>query len=201
MKLDCDDQLHFTGSASEIEIGGQTVRGPICETPEKWCHGPVANFYARHHIDEELRRRGLFYRWTNNTNEHHLAKTRTLRPSRNHRTQERERGLSVATGLWFIYYSRNRYGYLVRGRCVGTGADGEPLLDHRHLRPASRLMPRETLLSRFFLRNAETIAALSEAEGVSVPALFWLVLGEPDSTGNSASAEDIADALNRSQTT
>lgn len=69
----------------------------------------------------------VYYRGTNNSNEDQLVKSRQLRPSLNHITNKRERGISVSdvpdVGKYFDFM------YMLTGTEVGEGADGEPLLD------------------------------------------------------------------------
>lgn len=69
----------------------------------------------------------VYFRGTNNSKEDELVKSKQLRPSLNHITNKREIGVSVSdvpdVGNYFQYL------YKVTGTEVGTGADGEPLLD------------------------------------------------------------------------
>jgi hypothetical protein len=68
-----------------------------------------------------------YFRGTNNPKEDELVKSKELRPSLNHITGKRERGISVSdvpdVGNYFHYM------YAITGSEVGEGADGEPLLD------------------------------------------------------------------------
>lgn len=78
------------------------------------------------YLTEESNRKHYF-RGTNNSNEEALIKARTIRPSINHITGQREIGLSVSdvedVGNYF------KYMYELSGIEVGEGSDGEPLLD------------------------------------------------------------------------
>lgn len=70
----------------------------------------------------------------------------THRGSRNWATGEDEGGLSVSL------YPGDRnadYGYFVRGEQIGTGSDGEPLLNAVTARPASRMMSGGEALDEF----------------------------------------------------
>jgi hypothetical protein len=68
-----------------------------------------------------------YYRGTNNKKEEHLIASGNLRNSTNHVTGEKENGLSVSdtpsVGKYFSYM------YELTGKEIGTGSDGEPLLD------------------------------------------------------------------------
>lgn len=82
---------------------------------------------------------GVFVRMTNSADDYkHLARG-THRGSLNRAQKldgmqpEHEGGLSVAHQIEFPA----RYGYLVTGRVIGQGADGEPLLDTTSARPIS----------------------------------------------------------------
>lgn len=69
----------------------------------------------------------IYYRGTNNPDEDQLVRDKELRPSLNHITNKREKGISVSdvpdVGKYF------RYLYKLTGKEIGIGADGEPLLD------------------------------------------------------------------------
>ena len=68
-----------------------------------------------------------YYRGTNNKSEVDLIKSGEIRPSLNHLSKGYEKGLSVSdtdsVGKYFKYL------YKLRGKEVGEGSDGEPLLD------------------------------------------------------------------------
>lgn len=98
---------------------------------------PTDSVSLRPWVEDELRRRltpqyDHYFRFTNNAEEIALARARLLRPSMNHVDKVREAGLSVADGP---HYSVNgyKYGYRLRGDRIGTGSDGEPLLDPQTL--------------------------------------------------------------------
>jgi hypothetical protein len=81
---------------------------------------------------------GIFWRMTNNRHEPELAKKGLLRVSHNHADETDELGLSVANGVHYLG-SGYKYGYQVRGTPVGTGSDGEPLLDPRCIEVIGKL--------------------------------------------------------------
>lgn len=68
-----------------------------------------------------------YFRGTNNPDEESLIRNKQLRSSVNHLTNAPERGISVSdvdsVGKYF------RYLYRLTGKEIGTGTDGEPLLD------------------------------------------------------------------------
>lgn len=77
--------------------------------------------------DEIKKSNKIYYRGTNNPNEDQLVRNKQLRPSLNHITNKREKGISVSdvpdVGGYFDYL------YTLTGDEIGLGADGEPLLD------------------------------------------------------------------------
>jgi hypothetical protein len=66
-------------------------------------------------------------RFTNNKNEVALVESGLLR-SKNHADNTFEKGISVADGAHYSVCGY-KYGYAVTGEVIGTGSDGEPLLD------------------------------------------------------------------------
>lgn len=85
----------------------------------------------------------------------HLEKG-THRGSINHATGEAESGLSVAVRPELP----TPYAYYVKGKRIGTGSDGEPLLDAATARPASKLMTYEELAADYKRRFAERLEQL-----------------------------------------
>lgn len=69
----------------------------------------------------------IAWRATNNPQEIKLARSGIELISVNHITGEKEKGLSVATGLHYAHF--HKYAYQVQGRIVDFGSDGEPVLD------------------------------------------------------------------------
>lgn len=101
-----------------------------------------------------------FFRFTNNKDEVSLALAKALRPSKNHAENFVEAGLSVADGP---HYSTAgyKYGYPVRGRVIGTGSDGEPLLDVLTLEPlAPRALPSSEIAKAGWAAQAEQLQRL-----------------------------------------
>jgi len=82
------------------------------------------------HIEAEINPKpnGIFWRMTNNKNEPKLAASGQLKPSRNHAEGFDEKGVSVADGPHYIMAGYN-HGYPVSGQVIGSGSDGELLLD------------------------------------------------------------------------
>ena len=66
-------------------------------------------------------------RFTNNKNEIALVESGLLR-SKNHADNTFEKGVSVADGAHYSVCGY-KYGYVVTGKVIGEGSDGEPLLD------------------------------------------------------------------------
>jgi hypothetical protein len=91
-----------------------------------------------------------FWRATFNRQEVGLLRQGALRPSRNHADGHVEPGLSVATHLGYVAMMGYPYGYRIRGRVIGMGSDGEPILDLATLealdarpRPVAAIQARE----------------------------------------------------------
>jgi hypothetical protein len=89
------------------------------------------------HFREKLPE-NTFWRFTNSDNEIDLIQQGVLRPSRNHADNFFEKGLSVAEGAHYSIQGY-KYGYLIQGNVIGYGSDGEPILDLKTLKPASKL--------------------------------------------------------------
>ena len=68
-----------------------------------------------------------YFRGTNNREEEQLIKSKSLRPSINHLTGGKEKGISVSDvpiiGKYFKHMN------MLSGTEIGQGSDGEPLLD------------------------------------------------------------------------
>lgn len=72
-----------------------------------------------------IRQDGVYYRVTDNPKEKEYLKNGTIRASVNHRTGEKEDGLSC----WEIPKYFGKYMYRISGKVVSVGSDGEPVLD------------------------------------------------------------------------
>lgn len=68
-----------------------------------------------------------YYRGTNNIDEPKLIHDKLIHPSKNHLSGNREKGLSVSDTLHIAKFFK--YVYKVSGNEIGTGSDGEPILD------------------------------------------------------------------------
>lgn len=98
---------------------------------------PTDRAFLRPWVEGELRRLltpqyDHYFRFTNNADELALARAGLLRPSMNHADKVREAGLSVARGPHYSAFGY-KHGYRLKGTRIGTGSDGEPLLDPRQL--------------------------------------------------------------------
>lgn len=103
---------------------------------------------------------GQYWRFTNNKNELNHIKSGELLRSKNHADNSDEIGLSVAEGAHYGIQGY-KFGYIVSGDVIGRGSDGEPLLDVGKLRPVTKLMPVDEIVSK---DRAER-AALMKARG------------------------------------
>lgn len=90
--------------------------------------------------------RGEFWRGTDNPVEPQLLASGKLRASVNHVTGEVEVGLSVSSHLGTVVGYGYEHVYIVKGRVVGYGSDGEPLLDVKRSGVVGKLMTRDQAL-------------------------------------------------------
>jgi len=99
---------------------------------------------------------GVYYRGTDNPKELEIAKKKQLRPSVNHRTDQKEDGVSVWEKM---NYASHQYTYKIKGKIIGTGSDGEPLLDPSSIEVVSKLEPTLTMYSEYQekLKNGEEL--------------------------------------------
>lgn len=97
----------------------------------------VKNHLTRY-IDAYINTLGddTFIRVTHYAEDYSHLENGTHRGSINHATDEAEGGLSVAKSPEFPA----KYAYYVTGKVIGQGTDGEPLLDIKTAKPASKLM-------------------------------------------------------------
>ena len=84
-----------------------------------------------------------YWRFTNNAKEASLARKNDLRPSQDWRSNQAEAGLSVNTDLAYSIHGM-KYAYRVDGPVVGTGADGEPVLDVANLTVRKSFTQKQT---------------------------------------------------------
>jgi len=103
--------------------------------------------YARHQLTQliadeiatyfrsQVSKPDYYWRGTNNMDEIRLIRSGRIRPSLNHVSGLRECGLSVADHLGYLSLGGYLYGYRVRGRLIGAGSDGEPVLALDSLEP------------------------------------------------------------------
>ena len=94
-----------------------------------------------------------------------------------HSDGSQEAGLSVATGLH--YAARGyRYAYRVRGRMVGTGADGEPVL--ADVEPIGELLEADEAIVADWSNGGEAHrrrqirAEIAEQTSATIDDLLWL---------------------------
>ena len=80
---------------------------------------------------------GVFYRYTNNAKEISIASRGELRPSVHQIDQIPERGVSVSIDPTYGVLAY-KYGYKLTGKVIGTGFDGEPILDPQTIKPLQK---------------------------------------------------------------
>ena len=107
---------------------------------------------------------GVFYRFTNNKNELSLIESGEIRPSKNHADGYSEAGLSVADGPHYGIFG-HKYGYLVTGNVVGTGSDGEPLLDVKSIKPLSKITTSASITKKHSAQVAANKKSAAKAIG------------------------------------
>ncbi len=108
---------------------------------------------------------GIFYRYTNNPKELLLAERHELRASRDQRDGTLERGVSVSQSPVYGVMGY-KYAYRLTGRVIGTGSDGEPLLDPASLRPLQKKLTAASAMSANYskLREAAIQAGLKRLD-------------------------------------
>jgi len=87
----------------------------------------------------------VYVRVTNNTKDYGHVKSGTHKGSSNHATGDTEYGLSVAKTPEFPA----KHAYLVRGKKIADGSDGEPILDTSTISVAGPLMPYRKFVESF----------------------------------------------------
>ncbi len=117
------------------------------------------------------------WRATNRAGEHDDALTGAMLRSTDHSGGSPEAGLSVATGLH--YAARGyRYCYRVRGRVVGLGADGEPVIADivciGDLLTADKAVAADWREGGEAHRRQQIRAELADQTGASIDDLLWL---------------------------
>jgi hypothetical protein len=136
-----DGQCVLYASRADATIGRDRLRGHFFRTIDEYFNPLPPDTYIRCTIRQD--------------DYVHLEKG-THRGSINHATGEAEGGLSVAVRPELP----TPYAYYVKGERVGTGSDGEPLIDVATARPASRLMTYEELAADYKRRFAEKLEQL-----------------------------------------
>lgn len=90
-------------------------------------------FMIDDYFKDKMAKKDYFWRGTDNKEEIELILSGTINPSINHADGTKETGLSVADHLGYIMTLGYKYGYRVKGKVVGYGSDGEPILDLKSL--------------------------------------------------------------------
>lgn len=138
-----------------VPSGWHLVDGRLVYKPSDWYGGPNSSLAPDvkripiRDIDRLLTPKyDHFFRATNRIDEPALAAAGQLRRSYNHADNFPEAGLSVAEGPEYVATAGYPYGYRLRGERIGTGSDGEPLLDVRSLAPLTKSVQRPEVLIR-----------------------------------------------------
>lgn len=129
-------------------FAGSIVRAPDGVPFNQWHIVDGRLIYHPKYMDQRIRegmirdinsllepRYDHYFRSTNNKREIDLIKSGDIRPSRNHAEGFMEKGLSVADGPHYAGTAGYKYAYPIKGKAIGTGSDGEPVLDVRSLTP------------------------------------------------------------------
>lgn len=130
----------------------------------------AASGRLREVVQEALRERfdrpeaeSTFWRFTNNASEVALAKEGKLRPSLNHADGVAEKGLSVSRGAHYSVQGY-KYGYQISGEVIGTGSDGEPLLNPATVKVLSKRFRSDDVAAKDTAeRNAHLASTLAAA--------------------------------------
>jgi hypothetical protein len=126
-----------SGMQFSIENGESILRiNPVFATDKQYVRTQMRNGYA---LNDFLWPFGedVFIRTSDNPQDYEHLKKGTHRGSKNHATNETEGGLSVSREP---AHAAGKYAYLVRGKVIGQGSDGEPLLDTPTAEVASKRM-------------------------------------------------------------
>ena len=97
-----------------------------------------------------------FIRTTWNKSDYDHLLNGTHLGSMNHATGKAEAGLSVAKHPELP----QKYAYFVKGKQIGTGSDGEPILDLDGAKPVSKLLKYNDLVSQFDVMRRQKVVEL-----------------------------------------
>ena len=136
-----DGQCVLYASRAAATIGRDRLRGHFFRAVDEYFNPLPADTFIRCTISKD---------------DYKHLQAGSHRGSINHATGEAEECLSVAVSPEIP----TAYAYYVTGKRVGTGSDGEPLLDAATARPASKLMTYEELAADYKRRFAERLEQL-----------------------------------------
>ena len=88
-----------------------------------------------------------YWRFTNDPKEVLKVKSGKISPSRNYSNNVQEKGLSVSDGVGYGGSTDFKYGYRVKGKVVGAGSDGEPVLDIATLEVSGGIQSKKDIIS------------------------------------------------------
>jgi hypothetical protein len=154
-KPDFNEKGEYVVSTSTIEI----VNGKIQYTTSNL----GTDLQLRERAAKELNkiveddiRKGEFYRATNNPKEKPII-------SKNYATNKSEAGMSVSKSPHYGVHGY-KYIYKVSGNIIGTGSDGEPLLDISSVKRTSKNIPAKKAMSDWSQKANKIINSIGKIE-------------------------------------
>lgn len=108
---------------SEYRLECPDAQDLMLEDMEKFLNNFFCVSYAKR--AEE----GFFFRFTNDKDEFRKIQAGEYTQSVNHADNRLERGISVSCDMSYIALGAYDYFYIVSGKVIGRGSDGEPILD------------------------------------------------------------------------
>jgi hypothetical protein len=114
----------------------------------------------------------VYIRMTNKIEDYEHVKNKTHRGSFNNATDEAEGGLSASKSPEFPA----KYGYFVKGKKIGNGTDGEPLLDLSTVEPISKPMSWDKMYNTYKQRLIKKASEM----GLTEDDVKNISLGKPE---------------------
>lgn len=108
---------------SEFKVESRDARDLMIEDMEKFLNNFFRVSYA------QKAKESFFFRFTSDKNEFRKIQAGEYTQSINHADNFLERGISVSCDMSYLALGAYDYFYIVSGKVIGRGSDGEPVLD------------------------------------------------------------------------
>ena len=185
------------GMRFSIENGQAILRvNSVFSNDKQYVRTQFGNRYA---IDDFLWPfdEDVFVRTSDSASDYEHIKKGTHRGSKNHATNEEEGGLSVSRSP---AHAAGKYAYLVKGKVIGQGSDGEPLLDLESVKAASKRMSFHEALTKIRegMEEKAKSLGLSERELRAIRTAADLDFSNPNEPSASASPDAPGVSFSRS---